>query len=185
MTVYRSLMGNHTWLLIFMCLMVLSGTPCFGAPADSTGFLFPETARSEINLLAETFKVLLALGLTLVLLVAVLWVLRTAVRGKAVAGMDGGVIRILETRHIDPKKKIVLVRVLDRVLIIGCAEQSLTHLGELSTDDIDRLNSAPTAEPGVFKAILDRFTGAGRVGVPNGSSRNSGSDLDAGTDGGS
>ena len=135
---------------------------CASAGVDSTDFLLSKSTQSDLNLVLETVKFLAALGLTLVLLVAVLVLLRKIMRGRGAQGVDGTAVQVLDIKHIDPKKAIALVRVLDRVLIVGCAEHSLTNLGELSPDDIGRLNvtkDSSVLNSGVFKAILARFTG--------------------------
>ena len=132
------------------------------AGVDSTDFLLSKSTQSDLNLVLETVKFLAALGLTLVLLVAVLVLLRKIMRGRGAQGVRGASVQVLDIQHIDPKKAIALVRVLDRVLIVGCAEHSLTYLGELSPDDVGRLNvtkHSSVLNSGVFKTILARFTG--------------------------
>ena len=132
------------------------------AGVDSTDFLLSKSTQSDLNLVLETVKFLAALGLTLVLLVAVLVLLRKIMRGRGAQGVGGASVQVLDIQHIDPKKAIALVRVLDRVLIVGCAEHSLTNLGELSPDDVGRLNvtkDSSVLNSGVFKTILARFTG--------------------------
>ena len=135
------------------------------AGVDSTDFLLSKSTQSDLNLVLETVKFLAALGLTLVLLVVVLVLLRKIMRGRGAQGVGGAaspLVQVLDIQHIDPKKAIALVRVLDRVLIVGCAEHSLTNLGELSPDDVGRLNvtkDSSVLNSGVFKAILARFTG--------------------------
>jgi len=146
-------------------LSILFGAVCSyaSAGADSSGFLLSKSTQSELNLVLETVKFLAALGLTLILLVIVLALIRKIMRTRGAQGVDGAAVQVLKIQHIDPKKAIALVRVLDRVLIVGCAEHSLTNLGELSPDDIGRLNVTKHSESGVFKAILSRFTGSDAI----------------------
>ena len=68
---------------------------------------------------------------------------------------------MLEMRYIAPRKSIALVKVLDRVLILGISDQTITTLGELSPDEVSRLDTEKTDVPGRFSRILSGFTGAG------------------------
>ena len=128
-------------------------------PADSTGFLISDSTRSSVNLFMETVKVVSALIIILILIVFVLWVLKYVLRLKGVTGITGGAIRVLEIQHIDPKKSIALVRIMDRVLIIGWTENMISGLGELSADEISRLNIKEPEDTKGFGTILSRFTG--------------------------
>ncbi|MFC1606760.1 flagellar biosynthetic protein FliO [Candidatus Latescibacterota bacterium] len=147
------------YLFSVMCLLTAFGASSSYAAdaADSTRFVFSDTASTDMNLLYETLKMFLALGLTLVLLIVVLWVLRNILRARGMQGLSGGAVRILEIRHIDPRKSIALVKVVDRVIIVGCSEQTMSSLGELSPEEIDRLNVSGTESSGVFKSILAGF----------------------------
>ena len=147
---------------------------CFAAVnPDSTIGLLSDSARTEVNLIMQTIKVLVALGITIVLLVLALWVLKKVLRLRGSGGADGRVVEVLEIQHIDPKKTIALVRIMDRVLIVGCAENSMTGLGELTGSEIERLNLRMSTEPGVFKSLFDRLTGEGRIHDGDTSSKNS------------
>jgi flagellar biogenesis protein FliO len=58
---------------------------------------------------------------------------------------------------VDPKKAIVLVKILDRVMVIGFSENSVTSLGELTREEIESLNIPTRTEKDVFGTILDRL----------------------------
>ena len=129
--------------------------------SDSTAFLLSDTTRSNVNLFVHTLQVIVALGITIVLLVCALWIIKKVLNLRNLTGVSGSAMQVLEIRHIDPKKSIVLIKVLDRVLIVGCAENSITGLGELSPDEINRLNITDRRDINVFDTILSRFTGKG------------------------
>ncbi|MBN1290282.1 MAG: flagellar biosynthetic protein FliO [Candidatus Latescibacteria bacterium] len=139
---------------------------------DSTAFLLSDTTRSSVNLFIQTLQVIVALGVTVVLLICALWIFKRVINLRNVTGIAGSSMRVLEIRHIDPKKSIILVKVLDRVLIIGCTENSITGLGELSSDEISRLNITEHAEIKVFDAILSRITGKAGTNSPDGNIKN-------------
>ena len=111
----------------------------------------------ELNLFGQTLQVLFALILTLVLLVGTVWLFRRILRGRVFSGVSGGAIRILEMQYLDPKKAVALVRVVDRVFILGYTESSLACLGELSPDEAARVEKNGSAGASVpFGNILAR-----------------------------
>ncbi len=136
---------------------VLLAMHLFHATASSGATPFA-AATPEVNLFWQTLQVVLALGVTLVLLVATVWMFKKILSFKRFPGVSGGAIRVLEIQHIDPKKAVALIRVLDRVLIVGYADSSIITLGELSPEDAARLGEE--REPSgtlSFGSLLDRF----------------------------
>ncbi|MFC1692532.1 FliO/MopB family protein [Candidatus Latescibacterota bacterium] len=109
----------------------------------------------------STVKVVVALGLTLVLLVAAVWIFKKILTLHRVPGFSDGAITFLEVRYITPKKGIALVRVLQRIYIIGFSEQALTTLGELTQEEVEILEREKnsTDRAGVFKNILSGIIG--------------------------
>lgn len=125
---------------------------------------------AEFNLLWQSFQVVLALSLTLVLLIGAVWLFKRIIRMNRVPGVPGGAIRLLEIHYVDPKKAIALVKIMDRVMIIGWAEHSVTRLGELTGEEAASLTALRGVEPGIFRNILARFTG--RPSQPAGDTEN-------------
>lgn len=141
--------------------------PFFAAATTGTDPLTVAGAP-EINLFWQTLQVVLALGVTLALLIATVWMFKKILRFKQFPGISGGAIHVLEIHYIDPKKAIALVKVMDRVLILGYADSSITTLGELSDGEAARL-TAVTAGPAPlpFGNVLARFMkGKGLSTVP-------------------
>lgn len=129
--------------------------------ADSTSFL-SDTTRSNVNLFFQMLYVIGWLVVVVVLLVFALWVLKKVLKLKGGPVISGGSIQILEIKHLDQKKSIALVKVLDRVLVVGCTDSSLSGLGELSPEEIGRLKIEEPVDAGVFDTVLSRFTGKKR-----------------------
>lgn len=153
---------------------VLQGMMCFfdmvflnavsslaSGTADSTSFL-SDTTRSNVNLFFQMLYVIGWLVVVVVLLVFALWVLKKVLKLKGGPVISGGSIQILEIKHLDQKKSIALVKVLDRVLVVGCTDSSLSGLGELSPEEIGRLKIEEPVDAGVFDTVLSRFTGKKR-----------------------
>ena len=127
---------------------------------DSFVTVESELPSTEFNLLLSSLKMVVALVLTLAILVAAVWVLKRILRIKRIPGFSGAALTVLEIRYIAPKKAVALVKVLQRVLIVGVSDQSLTTLGELTPEEIENLETDKKPESGVFKNILAGFTGS-------------------------
>ncbi|MBA7588617.1 hypothetical protein ES708_30681 [subsurface metagenome] len=127
--------------------------------ADSSSVPFDSVVSPEFNLFWSSAKVITALSLTLILLVVVVWLLKKIMQIRSIPGMSDGAISLLEVRFIAPKKAVALVRVLDRILIVGLSDNSMTTLGELTPEEIDNLKHENSTDPGIFRNILDGLTG--------------------------
>lgn len=114
---------------------------------------------AEFNLLWQSFQVVLALSLTIALLIGTVWLFKKIMRMNRVSGVPGGAIRLLEIQYVDPKKAIALVKIMDRVLIIGWAENMVTLLGELTAEEAASLTVTRRVEPYMFGNLLARFIG--------------------------
>jgi flagellar biogenesis protein FliO len=111
------------------------------------------------GIVSSTIKMVLALLVTIGLLVAVMLFLKKVTRMRMGEEGASGIIKIIDIRHLDPKRAVFLIRVLDRVLIVGSAEGSLTTLGELSDEDVIQLDTArnhPNSTSG-FSNIFTKF----------------------------
>lgn len=126
-----------------------------GSPAGGSLPLSPDSLTSELGLFV---RFIFALAIVLILLILTLWALKRLSRFRG-AGVSDSAIDVLSIRYIERNKAVALVRIVDRVLIIGIAENALTTLGELSSEELDAVTIDATAEPGVFGNVLTRFTG--------------------------
>ncbi len=81
-----------------------------------------------------------ALVQTLVALAAVCglawWLLRWGGR-RALGHYGEGRVKVLERVSLDPRRSLFLVKLGERVLLLGASEQSLTVLAELRADELD------------------------------------------------
>ena len=121
--------------------------------------LYTDPLGTELNLFWSSMKVVTALALTLILLVAAVWVLKRFLRIQRIPGISGNALSVLEIRYIAPKKAVALIKVLQRVLIVGVSDHSITTLGELTTEETTHLKQDQKSDPGVFKNILAQFIG--------------------------
>lgn len=127
---------------------------CAGA-GDGSASGVPGMA--EFDLIGRTFTVIIALVIVIGLLIFTLWLFRRILGMNRFPGIPQGAVSILEIRHIDPKRAITLVRVMDRVLIVAWTDNGVALLGELTPDETSQLDSGSAPVPSGFSDILSRL----------------------------
>ncbi|HDY89082.1 MAG TPA: hypothetical protein ENH82_13330 [bacterium] len=111
------------------------------------------TITSEINLF---FRFIIGLAIVIILLILTLWVLKQVMKLR-VSGVADDAIDIIAIRYVEQRKAITLIRVLNRVLIVGIAENSISTLGELTSEEIGSLKLDKATKPGIWNKILTKF----------------------------
>ena len=111
------------------------------------------TITSEINLF---FRFIIGLAIVIILLILTLWVLKQVMKLR-VSGVADDAIDVLAIRYIEQRKAVTLIRVLNRVLIVGIAENSISALGELTSEEIGSLKLDKKTELGIWNNILTKF----------------------------
>ena len=143
----RSVLGT----LFTTCIRTVSAATT--AAAQDSLAVEPVLVTSEVKLF---FQLIFGLAIVIILLILTLWVLRFFMRSR-LSGVAGDAITVLTIRYLDPKKAVALVRVLDRVFIIGVAEQAVTMLGELTPEEASAVQLDATKNRQVFAHIFDRI----------------------------
>lgn len=154
--------GRRALLIAGLLLCGSFAAPCQAQPAQT-----PAPARIEVPSYGEVFtRMLLLLGGTVILLFIAA---RLMPRWFANAGRAGAgrIIQVIESRRLEPKKGLYLVRVADRYLLLGTSEQRIDVLagGELDQVAIAALDETPAtgridAEARSFVSELRRATAA-------------------------
>ena len=110
--------------------------------------------NSEVNLF---FRFIIGLAIVIILLILTLWVLKQFMKLR-VSGIADDAIDVLAIRYVEQRKAVALVRVLNKVLIVGIAENSLSTLGELTSEEIGGLKLDKKTRPGIWNnSIFTRF----------------------------
>lgn len=93
----------------------------------------------EVGLLTSTLRMVGALGLVLGLMILILWLARRYLFDRfKVTG--GPLVTVLASRHIAPRRQVVVVRVADQVLVLGVTGDSINLLSRL--DDTEAVHDA-------------------------------------------
>ena len=136
---------------VILAVLLLAG----GAPAASwlqlahVDSLLRSGGNTGANLSGAVIKAALSLALILAMVYGVVWVLRRFLRHRVAADDRGAAIEILESAYLGPKKSLVLVRALDRLMLVGVCEQSISTVAEFTDDGeavLKRLSEKPGAD---------------------------------------
>jgi flagellar protein FliO/FliZ len=79
------------------------------------------------------------------------------------AGRASGALQLLGRLPLDARRSIVLVKVGERVFVIGVGDGAMTKLGEVAAEDVP---AGAALESGGFAATLARVTGK-RAAAPS------------------
>ena len=81
------------------------------------------------SLLFKTFGSLLII---VILIFAILYIVRKYVFKDIKYGKNSGILSVVGQIALQPKKYIYLVKVLDKIVIVGISDNSISNLGEIS-----------------------------------------------------
>lgn len=92
-------------------------------------------------------KMILSLGAVLALMFGLVYVLKRFVMpGGQLPGQGIG-IEVLGRKALQPKKSVVVLKVADRVVVVGMSEQGMQTLTEFSADEIEASVDVRPAQP--------------------------------------
>ena len=145
----------------FLAVMVLAAAHVSGQTAASADSVLtvPSFGTSDLKLFMQ---LIFGLAIVLILLIFTLWILRYITRARF-SGITGDAVRILSMQYIEPKKAIALVQVMDRVFILGIAEQAITTLGELTPEEAGAIRLDAEQNRQSFGSIFKRLWTRGPV----------------------
>jgi flagellar biogenesis protein FliO len=121
---------------------------------------------SSPDMLAAALKMVAALGIVLALAGGVVLAARRFV--PFLAAGRSGLIQVLETRLIGPRKSIALVQVPGAVLVVGVGSGAPTLLARLDAADLpaDRRGGVGAVGAPGFEQVLGRLLGRDRDRAP-------------------
>ena len=92
-------------------------------------------------------KMLLSLGAVLALMFGLVFVLKRFVVPGGTASGFSVPIQILGRKSLQPKKSIVVLKVAEKILVVGVSEQGIQMLTELAEDDVRVADTGAAATP--------------------------------------
>jgi flagellar protein FliO/FliZ len=111
------------------------------------------------NATLSMFKMISALVVVLVCIYVCIYLLKKFMKRRTTAGGREGLLEVLETAYLGPRKTISLVRVADKSVLLGITENQINILTELGDEETSKIIAH---EPGVkeesfnnvFKTVL-------------------------------
>ena len=153
--------GNKFWLRVgLLVLLVLLFLLNFLIKAQTTT-KSNLTNTSNFDLANWMIRMLLFLCLIIGLIYISLYLLKKYVY-RTVSDKSDGIFQILESTSIAPKKSLVLVKVLNRLLVLGISESQINTLTEFEetavSDQLTKIQATNLARSGVnFQTQLGNF----------------------------
>ncbi|HID54936.1 TPA: hypothetical protein EYP37_00285 [Candidatus Poribacteria bacterium] len=94
------------------------------------------------DLLGATLRVALGLIFVIALLIGGFYLLRRF-SGRVGLGEEGVPVRLLWQQSIGPRRSICLVKILDKVLVLGVTNTTISHLMTLTSEEASSLEIRP------------------------------------------
>jgi len=105
-------------------------------------------------------KIFFLLGVVILLIWAAVWALKK-LSPQVASGRAGGIVRILSTTYLGPKRAFILVEVLDRIMLVGITESDIRLLAEFNdAQEVAEIRARAAGKSfpgGQFSAALSSF----------------------------
>lgn len=99
-------------------------------------------------------KMFTTLAIVIGIMIGALYLMKKYLYQSPVAAGSSGVIRVISSYHLGPKKSIVLVEVLGEVLLLGVSDHQMSMLTTISDPDaMEKLNNLRRKE--AYSPVFD------------------------------
>jgi flagellar biosynthetic protein FliO len=140
---------------------ILLGLVWFGSPVADEGEPVPETAdegpASSISTGGMAFRVIGSVILVIGVLYGAMFAMKILSRRAAGGNLKKDAISVLQRRYIAPKKAIYVVKVGAKTMVVGVTDAHISHLADLTEDEVEGLRPDETEKAGQFKQHLMAF----------------------------
>ena len=108
-----------------------------GLKSDSllTAYINPEISKLP-DFSGMILKSIFSLSVVVVLIIGFVWFMRKFVYNRSGSNISNGLVKVISTTFIAPKKSIHLVKIMDRILVIGITENQMQALAEFKEEEI-------------------------------------------------
>lgn len=119
-----------------------------GATAGTKAGLSPEKSPvTSMSATSSILKMVSALVVVVICIYGAIFALKKLM-GRKITGRSGseGILEVLETAHLGPKKMVSVVRIADRSVLIGVTDNQISLLSELDEVRTAQITTAPEQE---------------------------------------
>jgi flagellar protein FliO/FliZ len=171
---------NVRWVVFIMALAAAAVSAGDTVQVVLSPDIAGDTAQAQTSVTGLTDSVLPSLtrlGLSLLAIIAIIYItifLMRKVSGNRVG--RGRTIQIIEQTYLAPKKSVCLLRLADRVVLVGITDNSINLLTELDCESIpreylDKLTQPPAGFPGALNDAIGKLLGRKETGGDHASPR--------------
>jgi len=143
---------------IVVCCLVLSvwshGTAEGTKDAAPSG---PAPSEPMPSLGGAALKIVSSVVLVIGVLYAGVYLTRALSRKAGAGSLKPDAISVLHKRHIAPKKAIYVVTIGSRAMVLGVTDSQISHLADLSQDEVESIRVPETNKAKQFKKHLLSF----------------------------
>ncbi len=101
----------------------------------STAYVNPEIPVLP-NFTDMILKSIFSLSVVIVLIIGFVMFIKKFVYNRSGSNISNGLIKVINTTYIAPKKSINLVKIMDRILVVGITENQMQTLAEFKEEEI-------------------------------------------------
>jgi len=101
----------------------------------STAYVNPEITELP-NFTDMILKSIFSLSVVIVLIIGFVMFIKKFVYNRSGSNISNGLIKVINTTYIAPKKSINLVKIMDRILVVGITENQMQTLAEFKEEEI-------------------------------------------------
>ncbi len=129
------------------------------AAENSDSLTFSNIQSPALSIWA-VMKIFFLLAVVVALILAAVWALKK-LSPQLAAGKTAGVVRILSSTYLGPKRAFILVEVLDRIMLVGITESNIRLITEFTDpQEVAEIRSRAAGKnfPGEqFSSVLTSF----------------------------
>ncbi len=142
-------------LLLFLIIPVDANCQTLTISKDSTVSkqVLPHSG-SEISLVKAVFKTIMALVLVILLVIGFIMGMKWLQNQTRIRGAGFDAFSIVGSLSLGPKKSIYLVRIVERVLVVGVSENNINILTELDAEEAKLFWQHPAKKQNSFAQSL-------------------------------
>ncbi len=137
---------------------VAGGSPFEGSREKEDKFAGSERSVEKDVSYFQIVKTLFALVLVIVVILGSLYVIKIMMGRGVVGSGDGGLVQVLATSFVGPKKAITIVRVAGEHLVLGITNSEISFLSKIeSPEAIQQIESHKVTGGMPFAKIFEKF----------------------------
>lgn len=141
----------------FLVLSLVSASVMSKQPVAADG----ATVHADSGVAGMAGRTIGAVALVLGLLYGAMYAMKAISRRQGMGGVQGGAVSVIHRAHIAPKKSIYVIRVGKKAMVVGVTDVQISHLADLTEEDLAGLKTEEPAKP--FKDHLLLSLGFGRT----------------------